>query len=223
MALDGSGGAYYRSMSPLDVTDFPIWSAYSRHWFLRANVAPQTTPVKIAGGFVGQVSQNPQNHFAWSHSTGFTKSSYNRESAGSYRAAAVTSSMSADTWYAIGTTYDGTTLRTYFNGIQEGTISCSPSAQSPVYVDLLAALTSAAGLDANFDIGQVAELAVWRVALPAAEMLSLAQGFRATRVRPQQLALYLPLVRTLQDRLGRVVMSKLAGTEGFTPHPRVFG
>jgi hypothetical protein len=69
--------------------------------------------------------------------------------------------------------------------------------------------------------GQLAEIAIWNVALTDAEAVSLAKGFKPTRIRPQSLVFYAPLIRTLQDtRGGRVITNNNSAT--VAAHPRVY-
>ena len=68
--------------------------------------------------------------------------------------------------------------------------------------------------------GQIAEAAIWNVALTDGEIASLAKGFKPTRIRPQSLVFYAPLIRNLQDtRKGMALTNNNAAT--VAAHPRV--
>ena len=72
----------------------------------------------------------------------------------------------------------------------------------------------------HFD-GLIAEVAVWNVGLTEDETKSLAKGFKPTRVRPQSLVFYAPLVRDLQDLRGAVTITN-NNTATVADHPRVY-
>ena len=69
--------------------------------------------------------------------------------------------------------------------------------------------------------GRAAEVAIWNVALTDAEMSTLAKGFKPTRVRPQSLVFYAPLVRDLQDLRGALTITN-NNTATVADHPRVY-
>jgi hypothetical protein len=73
---------------------------------------------------------------------------------------------------------------------------------------------------ATFD-GFLAECAIWNVALTAAEVASLAKGFKPSRIRPQSLIFYSPMVRNIQDvRRGVALTNTNSAT--VAAHPRVY-
>jgi len=84
---------------------------------------------------------------------------------------------------------------------------------------LIAATTNAS--PTNHFNGDLADVAVWDVALTADEITSLAKGFKPCRIRPQSLRTYVPLIRNIQDLRGVV---SLTATNGPTvaDHPRVY-
>jgi len=73
----------------------------------------------------------------------------------------------------------------------------------------------------SYMLGELAEVAVWQASLTEDEITSLSKGFRPTRIRPQSLVYYVPLVRNLTE-----VRSALALTANNGPtvadHPRVY-
>lgn len=79
------------------------------------------------------------------------------------------------------------------------------------------------GIEAMMAAGdEVAEFAVWDVALTVDDFAALSKGFRATRIRPANLVLYWPAMRGRQELVaGRTAV--LHGSEAFGDHPRVFG
>jgi hypothetical protein len=69
--------------------------------------------------------------------------------------------------------------------------------------------------------GDIAEAAIWNVALTAAEVLVLSKGVPAYMVRPASLVFYAPLVRDLVDIVeGRTLTNTNVAT--VSAHPRIF-
>lgn len=76
------------------------------------------------------------------------------------------------------------------------------------------------GNPTNILSGQIAEAAIWNVALTDAEIASLAAGFTPDQIRPQSLQFYAPLVRDLVDvRGGRTITNVNSAT--VATHPRI--
>lgn len=69
--------------------------------------------------------------------------------------------------------------------------------------------------------GRLSEVAVWNADLTSDEIVSLAKGFKAYRIRPQSLLYYVPLVREVQElRSGITLTANNAPT--VATHPRVY-
>jgi hypothetical protein len=77
------------------------------------------------------------------------------------------------------------------------------------------------GGDASFFDGLLAEAAIWNAALTDDEVASLAQGFKPSRVRPQSLQFYAPIVRELRDLRGGLTLTN-NNTATVADHPRVY-
>lgn len=60
--------------------------------------------------------------------------------------------------------------------------------------------------------GRYAELAFWDATLTQAEVSSLAKGYKPSRVRPQSLQLYIPLVRDLVEVVSGSPLTNASGT-----------
>lgn len=225
MALSGSGGAYYRAGSLIS-TSSGLHVANTIHCWLRASSAPSTSNVECFGSIVGN-GQNPHEQLLWNHTSAtFYKSRAHRSGGGAYSRAQLASTPATNTWLPFTSPCDGTTVSAYLSGALDGSaVSGGQSSFSDVWVSILALMTYAGALDgaSQFDIGEVAEFAVWNVALSADEARSLARGFRPPLVRPQSLVFYAPLRRGLQDIRDSRTLVKQAGTEVFSDHPPVFG
>ena len=73
----------------------------------------------------------------------------------------------------------------------------------------------------NAFTGQLAEFAIWNVALTADEINSLAQGFKPPRIRPQSLLYYVPLVRDVHELRSGIPFTAVNAPVVFD-HPRVY-
>lgn len=69
--------------------------------------------------------------------------------------------------------------------------------------------------------GNIAEVAIWSAALNNDEIAALAKGFKPTRIRPQSLVFYAPLLRNLQDIKGGRSLTN-SNTCTVANHPRVY-
>lgn len=69
--------------------------------------------------------------------------------------------------------------------------------------------------------GRICEVAMWSAALTNAEVASLNAGFKPRRIRPQSLAFYAPLIRTVQDLRNALTITN-NNTATVADHPRVY-
>lgn len=73
----------------------------------------------------------------------------------------------------------------------------------------------------RYSSSDIANVSIWSAALTDAEITSLAKGFKPTRIRPQSLVFYAPLLRNLQDlRAGLALTPQNSPT--VADHPRVY-
>jgi hypothetical protein len=226
MAFSGSGGAYYRSNAVLPNSTFFLSNNYTIHLWVKSSIAAGTSNFRIARGLVGTSANEPHEQLAWCHtSASFNGSNYHRNSNAVYAAAKMTNAnLTTNTWHSVGAVFTGGgNIVSYLNGVADGSAGASFSDARDVYVDLLASISSGGTLDlsSQFAEGEVAEYAVWSQPLTAAEMVTLAKGFRAFRVRPQHLCFYAPLVRSLIDAKGGRTLVAVAGSDANADHPRM--
>jgi hypothetical protein len=73
----------------------------------------------------------------------------------------------------------------------------------------------------RFFNGLMAEVAMWNADLTDDEVTSLARGFKPSRVRPQSLQFYAPIVRDIQE-LRQAVAITNSNTATVADHPRVY-
>lgn len=123
----------------------------------------------------------------------------------------------ANTWNHCASLYSSTTSRTSLLDGASGTTNTTNTGASSV-ADMIIASNGSISALLN---GRMAEVAIWSANLNAAEIVSLAKGFKPTRIRPQSLVFYAPLVRNLQDvRAGLALTNNNTAT--VADHPRVY-
>lgn len=74
--------------------------------------------------------------------------------------------------------------------------------------------------DADLSDADIAECAIWNVALTDAEITSYSRGMSPMLIRPSALVFHAPLIREVQELRGTTLSS--AGSPAVAPHPRVF-
>lgn len=220
-----SGSAGYRAASRIPAAEAALHAAYTRHIFARSSTLPSTSGFRFVSSLRGGYS-NPYSHdeLAWDHTgAAYVRSHYHRS--GGYVSAQMSAgSFAVDTWVSIAATFDGANLRSYVNGALDGTSGgTSASVASDTEVTVNGASDYGGDPVYIFANGETAEQAIWDVVLTVDEIASLAKGFRATRVRPNNLVFYSPQVRGRQELVAGRTLNVGVGSENILPHPRVFG
>lgn len=222
MALSGSGGAYYRSNGTIP-SSVGLHSSYTRHMLVKSSIAPSASNFRLLGGHVG-AGQNPHELLDWNHSSSsYVRSNQHRAGGGAYTPIQF-AAPSTGAWHAMGCTFGGGEFKGYVDGAVDGSTTGVPdSGSSDVEIQLLGAMSFGGSLDVSSQCAEfeVAEYAYWNVALTADEMASLAKGFKAFRIRPQNLVFYSPCIRLLQEMKGGRTLVKQAGTDTPVSHPPV--
>lgn len=125
-----------------------------------------------------------------------------------------------NTWFFSAGVFSSATDRTgYIDTTSQNNTTTSGTATTWDTVAIGARASS--GAWAYYFTGRLAEAAVWDVALTAAEIDSLYKGFKPTRVRPQSLKFYSPLIRNLQDVRGGLTLTN-NNSATVADHPRVY-
>jgi hypothetical protein len=127
--------------------------------------------------------------------------------------AAVTSQ---NTWVAVTGITASSTSRFVFTNATKSTENTSNV--TPATAGMIIRFANQAG---SFFNGLLAEAAIWDVVLTDDEAASLAQGFKPSRVRPQSLQFYAPIVRELRDLRGGLTITN-NNTATVADHPRVY-
>jgi hypothetical protein len=73
----------------------------------------------------------------------------------------------------------------------------------------------------NMD-GQIGDVGVWDVELNSGEIVALAKGFKPSRVRPQSLVYYAPLIREVQEVRTALTLTASASAPTVATHHRVY-
>jgi hypothetical protein len=141
-------------------------------------------------------------------------------SSGDQAIANTSTGYSQNTWTSAGGVFPAGDNRSAFIGGTVGaanTVVDNGSVPSAVVIIGAVRISS---ISTYFD-GRIAEAAIWNVALTDAEVASLSKGFKPTRIRPQALVFYAPLIRNIQDtRGGRAITNNNTAT--VANHPRVY-
>jgi len=123
----------------------------------------------------------------------------------------------ADTWHHICAVFAAADSgAVYIDGGSKGTDTATAT---PTNLDITSLGVRNTGGTSEFTDGEIAEVAIWNVALTDAEVAQLAAGYSPRLVRPQGLVLYMPLVRELHDIVGRIGMTNTGTT--VSDHPPI--
>jgi hypothetical protein len=133
--------------------------------------------------------------------------------------ASLTGYESASWVHGVGVFGTTSSRSAYINGGGKQTNTDTVSSATPTRLGIGAWVQSTVQRHMN---GQIAEVAVWAAALSDDEVTSLAKGFKASRVRPQSLVFYAPLIRGAIDLRSNLAISNI-NTATVANHPRVYG
>ena len=124
-----------------------------------------------------------------------------------------------NTWFDAAGVFSAINNRTaYING---GSSVTNTESQTPIGLNTFGIGVLNRLNIASYFSGGLAETAIWNAALTGGEVASLAKGFKPTRVRPQSLVFYAPLVRDLQDLRGALTITN-NNSATVADHPRVY-
>jgi hypothetical protein len=146
---------------------------------------------------------------------------FSKSSGGGFAQATLSIAVAANTWHTQTATVASNTSRTtWFNGSgNSATNTTNIAGGTPTELAIGAYRTN--NTTSLFLDGTLADVAVWSVSLTDAEIDALHKGFKPTRIRPQSLAFYAPLIRDLQDLRGALTITN-NNTATVADHPRVY-
>jgi hypothetical protein len=125
--------------------------------------------------------------------------------------------ISANAWtHACAVTESSSSRFGAINGVLSATNTVSRTYTANNALGIGATHTGSAPFD-----GFLAEVGIWKAALTADEIASLAKGMTCDKVRPQSLVFYAPLVRDLIDQKGGLTITNNNGAT-VANHPRVY-
>ena len=135
--------------------------------------------------------------------------------------ASTSSAYSTNTWQALVGRFISDTSRNVTLDAFTGTNATSaPVTEASIDRLQIACVTLSGAVQNAFD-GRLAETAIWTENLNDDEVASLTKGFKPTRIRPQSLVFYAPLVRNLQDTRGGLALTN-NNSATVADHPRVY-
>lgn len=211
-----SASSQYLSSGSVPVTTYPLTMAA---WIKPSSLAAPGAIVSVENTSTGHRFILQQNAANGSH-VQVTAA----DASGAAGGGSITTGLTTGTWYhAAGTlasNFEGDWLP-YLSASRANSTNLAANYRSPSNVNgtKIGARTSASlGL---YFAGDIAEVGIWNVALTAAEIASLAKGFACSKVRPQSLVFYAPLVRDLIDARGGLTITN-NNTATVANHLRVY-
>ena len=209
ISFSGSAQSYYSASTP--VTAVPLTIA------CRMNKSSSATQGLIAG-----VMRNAGSTFYgfYIYANASAKVTATAANNNVFAEAQSTTSYSASTWHHVCGVFSSNTSRTiYLDGAGSATNTTS---LTPTLIDIVTiAAARKSGFVDNYLNGSLAEVAIWNAALTEPEAKSLSAGMSPKLVRPQSLALYLPLIRSAQDQKAALAFTT-EGSPTVANHPRVY-
>ena len=139
--------------------------------------------------------------------------------------AVTTQAISTGSWTSLGARQTSSTSRkVYLNGTHTATNTenKNPTSLNKLLIGCGSDGNAGGPTLANYTDGKIAEVAVWNVDLSDDEMISLSKGLRASKIRPQSLVFYAPLVRNLIDAKGGLTITN-NNSATVADHPRIYG
>lgn len=130
--------------------------------------------------------------------------------------------ISINTWHHLCGVFTSSASRTgYLNGSD---ISTNTASRNPTsFTRTVIGARRDASVFGIYFTGQIAEAAIWDVALTVDEILSLSSGVTSSLVRPQNLAFHAPLVRTIFDyRTNKLNLTNNGTATVSDLHPRIY-
>jgi hypothetical protein len=208
-----SASSQYLENGAAVLTDYPVTIAA---WVRPATIGVAQTPVALSqsGGTARCLLQisSGDNFTAFNAATGGGASGFSSS----------TGTVSANTWHHGAAVFTSATSRTaYLDGVAGTPETTNVAIAGLNRTTIGARYNTTIGAYMN---GDVAEAAIWNVALTAGEIASLADGLAPIAVRPDSLVAYWPLIGRASpeyDVVGGFAMT-LTNTPTTGAHPRIY-
>jgi len=98
----------------------------------------------------------------------------------------------AGTWCHVAGCYDGTNLKIYLDGVEDGSTAATGNISSTSAPVRIGAGSGGAGTEDPFD-GDIGHCAIWDIGASASEIKSLAAGINPPKISSESLLFYAPL------------------------------
>lgn len=166
--------------------------------------------------FMGKIGSTA-NDSGWYFQTASSQTSWAfvGTNASSYPSAEVTGLDTS--WNRISGTAASSTSRYCFKNTTKSTQNTTSIVPSSIDRVLVGSASTATFMHN----GDLADFAIWNVELTDAEIASLSKGFKASRIRPQSLVFYAPLIRNINEVRGGIALTN-NNTATVANHPRVY-
>lgn len=217
MAYDFNGSNQYLSIGSAVLTAVPLTMAC---WFNSDSTTTTQALVAINGDGSAGTGETRFAMVAGGALAGDPVAISAKNTSGTDGLAQTSAAYSANTWTHAAGVFTSTTSRTaYINGGNSGNNTTNVTPNSLSRTAIGASNTQAGVL--FYANARIAEVGIWNVALTADEILSLADGMKCNRVRPQSLVFYAPLVRDIYDYDAAVSITN-NNSATVDVHPRVY-
>lgn len=119
-----------------------------------------------------------------------------------FAALSTTNTVTAGTWHHVAGSWNTTTgqpQQVWIDGVKSGPTN---SSRTPVAAELSRTLVGSTYISSalsQYMNGKVAEAAIWNAILSDTDVVSLSKGIKPTSIKPQNIVMYLPLVRDIVD------------------------
>jgi hypothetical protein len=177
---DGSTGSFIGGNGTSGcINCFNAVTSYTVFFYYKAPAVPNTTNVQAVTLICPEVCSVPDIEFDWNHTTAAQEDACVK--ATDYNPANI-APVSANTWYAITCTWDGSHVKSYKNGVQVTSVSSTATSTNKV---LPAAFVNAT------PNGSLAEFAFWdNVVCTPNQILAMSKGVRPTLACPNASTYY---------------------------------
>lgn len=213
MSRDFNGTTSYIEATSAPVTDVPLTLAA---WFNADIVTANIVMLSVAASTV----DNSFALIAGGAAAGDPVQAQTRVTSGATtNATSAAGAFTANNWFHGAAVFSAANNRlAYRNGVA-GTANTTSLTMSGI--DTVGIGVRPGATRANYFDGEVMEAAIWNVALDAAEIKALSEGFKPTQIRPNALVFYAPIIREIADYARGVTLNQNATT--VTPHHRRYG